>query len=69
MLLFLDNIDDNTNAKASKLAAQPKTEPVAEFAEVAVAAVGSAAAAAAAAAAVAINITSANRFTRMFYFS
>ena len=44
-------------AKASKLAAQPKTEPVAESAQVAVAAVSSAAAAAAA---VAINITSAN---------
>ena len=60
MSLVLANIDDNAYAKASKLAAQPKTEPVAESAEVAVAAVGSAAAAAAAAAAVAINITFAN---------
>ena len=57
--MFLTNIDDNAYAKANKLAAQQKTEPVAEFAEVAVAAVGSAAAADAAAA-VTINITSAN---------
>ena len=60
MLLVLANIDDDAYAKASKLAAWPKTELVAESAEVAVAAVGSAAAAAVAAAAVAINITSAN---------
>ena len=62
MLLVPAKIDDNAYAKASKFAAQPKTEPVAESAEVAVAAVGSAAAAAAAgaAAAVSTNMTSAN---------
>ena len=60
MSLVLTNIDDNVYAKASMLAAQPKTEPVAESAQVAVAAVGSAAAVATAAAAVAINITFAN---------
>ena len=55
MSFFRANTDDNAHAKASKLAAQPKTEPVAESAEVAVAA-------AAAAGAVAINITSANSY-------
>ena len=60
MSLVTANIDDNAYAKASKLTDQPKTEPVAESAEVAVPAVGSADAAAAAAAAVTINITSAN---------